>query len=421
MAEAVKQGEIPLLQRSQVGKRLRARRLAVGISQKALARSAGISASYLNLIEHDRRRIGTATLAKLASALDIKPEALTIEAEPDQLVATQAASDVETENTESFAQQFPGWAAVVTKQAQQIAQLKGQISALSDRMGHDPLLAGALHQVLSAVTSIRSTASILVDGAGDRDWERRFHKNVHDESKRLTEVSQALVTYLESEHPGRHDGEADQFLGAHDHHFPRLEAGQAQPVPNMSPAAREAVDAWFKQYRADALDLPKEQLVEAVAEAGFDLFGLSQSLGGTIPLIMRRLATLPPRETKAAIGLLVCDAAGAVVFHKPVAGFDLVRSGGACPNWPIFEALGQPGHLRQAVVVLPEANAPRLTAQAIAEVVPNRRMDLPPRLQATMIVFADAPTAEPRHVGTTCSLCQHEGCDARRVPVAQLL
>ena len=39
------------------GSRVRERRLALGMRQADLARDAGISASYLNLIEHNRRRV----------------------------------------------------------------------------------------------------------------------------------------------------------------------------------------------------------------------------------------------------------------------------------------------------------------------------------------------------------------------------
>ena len=40
------------------GTRIRERRIMTGLKQADLARNLGISASYLNLIEHNRRRIG---------------------------------------------------------------------------------------------------------------------------------------------------------------------------------------------------------------------------------------------------------------------------------------------------------------------------------------------------------------------------
>ncbi|WP_304951541.1 helix-turn-helix domain-containing protein, partial [Sulfitobacter sp.] len=40
------------------GSRIRERRVMAGLKQAELAQQSGISASYLNLIEHNRRRIG---------------------------------------------------------------------------------------------------------------------------------------------------------------------------------------------------------------------------------------------------------------------------------------------------------------------------------------------------------------------------
>ena len=49
-------------ERHMIGTRIRERRVLSGIRQNDLARRAGISPSYLNLIEHNRRRIGGKTL-----------------------------------------------------------------------------------------------------------------------------------------------------------------------------------------------------------------------------------------------------------------------------------------------------------------------------------------------------------------------
>ena len=43
---------------SLTGSRIRERRLALGVKQGALAQQVGVSASYLNLIEHNHRKIG---------------------------------------------------------------------------------------------------------------------------------------------------------------------------------------------------------------------------------------------------------------------------------------------------------------------------------------------------------------------------
>ena len=54
------------------GSRIRERRVALGLRQAEVALRAGISGSYLNLIEHNRRRIGGKVLLNIAAALEIR-------------------------------------------------------------------------------------------------------------------------------------------------------------------------------------------------------------------------------------------------------------------------------------------------------------------------------------------------------------
>ncbi|WP_330450505.1 hypothetical protein [Paracoccus marcusii] len=66
-------------------------------------------------------------------------------------------------------------------------------------MTRDPYLLTTLHEVLSAVTSVRSTAAILVEeGEISAEWRQRFHANLHQDSQRLSLTAQALVAYLDS-------------------------------------------------------------------------------------------------------------------------------------------------------------------------------------------------------------------------------
>ena len=52
--------------RAPIGFRIRNRRKSMGLSQVALARQVGISASYLNLIEASKRDVGGALMQRIA-------------------------------------------------------------------------------------------------------------------------------------------------------------------------------------------------------------------------------------------------------------------------------------------------------------------------------------------------------------------
>ncbi len=132
------------------GSRIRERRVMAGQKQADLAKRIGISASYLNLIEHNRRRIGGKLLLNIAAALGVEPTALTEGAEA-ALIATlrEAADDArlsgpEATRADEFAGRFPGWADVLATAQRRIATLERTVETLTDRLAHDPHLAAPL-------------------------------------------------------------------------------------------------------------------------------------------------------------------------------------------------------------------------------------------------------------------------------------
>ncbi len=237
---------------SYTGDRIRERRLGRGIRQSDLSRRVGISASYLNLIEHNRRKIGGKLLLALADALGVPASALAEGADEELLDALREAaepgrSDAPVEEPASLVARFPGWARIAAAQHRRIAALERTVEGLSDRLAHDPVLADNLHDILSAVTSVRSTASILNQTPDiDPQWRARFHANLHQDSTRLAETAQSLVSYFDA--LAKEDTSfsapmerVEAYLAARDHHLPELESGglefgrentgQSQSVP----------------------------------------------------------------------------------------------------------------------------------------------------------------------------------------------
>lgn len=418
------------------GSRIRDRRLARGMRQADLARAAGISASYLNLIEHNRRRIGGKVLNDIARHLEVDPAVLA-EGATERLVAeletAARAARVPVDPAEpavDFASRYPGWAALVSVQASRIEALEDRVAALNDRIAHDPQLESALHEVLSVVTSIRSTSSILVGSDGlDRDWETRFYRNIFDDSLRLAESSQALASYLEApeQGPGGSLGPLEEvwdWLDARGHHIPELETGVADvdavhaEIDWPSAGAAELARDWLRRYHDDAKALPLADFAPRAARLGCHPGALSQETGAPLSRVMRRLANLPDDAADGlpARGIAICDGAGALRHHKTIAGIDLPRSAPGCPLLPLYVALTQPSRPIRSVVAMPGGAAPRLTAYAVSEVIPDAGFDIPPSVEATMLLVADAPEAPALPVGRTCRICPRTECRARREP-----
>ena len=94
------------------GTRLRERRVALALRQADLAETVGISASYLNLIEHNRRRIAEPLLARLAEALGQPMQSFQEGVGGTILEDLRAAAarqpGAELDRSEDFAGRFPG-------------------------------------------------------------------------------------------------------------------------------------------------------------------------------------------------------------------------------------------------------------------------------------------------------------------------
>lgn len=409
-----------------LGARLRDLRQQRGLRQAQLADMAGLSASYLNLLEHGRRRISARAQQRLAQALQVSPEALSETIGADRVSRLQAAaqaSGVTAARTEDLVVRHPDWSQVILDQAERLDVQQRQITALSDRLTHDPQLAAALHEVLSAVTSIRSTASILAQGGDlDADWQRRFHNNIFDDARRLAQSTSEMIGGLElREAEGLSAVDmAETYLTAH----PELVTGRVELDDDALPAgAMVVLRYWLEQIRQDEAQLPLQQLAAPARACGYDPFALLALAGGDLALVLRRLAALSRSGDHPPMGIAICDGAGAVLFREPVEQIALPRGGMACPLWPIFTALSRPG---QPVVTHARLDGgPRLRLWAVADLRLQDDPTQPPVVRAVMLIRPDPEPPEPSdlQVGPGCGVCARTDCAARRssqVPAAGL-
>ncbi|MEE2860251.1 MAG: helix-turn-helix transcriptional regulator, partial [Pseudomonadota bacterium] len=189
------------------GTRIRERRMALSRRQADLARAVGISPAYLNLIEHNRRPVSAELVERLAAELEVPADELAEGREEVRIAALReaavhpaaAGSVPELDQVAEFLARFPGWAALLIAHARRAGALERQLVDLSDRMTQDPYMLTTMHEVLSAVTAVRSTAAILVEEDEIApEWRQRFHANLHQDSQRLSLTAQSLVAYLDS-------------------------------------------------------------------------------------------------------------------------------------------------------------------------------------------------------------------------------
>lgn len=421
------------------GSRIRERRSIAGMRQADLARQVGISASYLNLIEHNRRRIGGKLLLDIAQELGVEPSMLTQGAEA-ALIATlrEAAADAgavaaEVDRADEFAGRFPGWAEVLAAGHRRIASLERAVETLSDRLTHDPHLAASLHEVLSTAAAIRSTASILAEtGELEQEWRDRFHRNLNEDSLRLAESSKALVAYLDEsdateERRGAPQEEVEAFVARNAFHFVRIEEGGADPdqlvrdAPELtSQAARQIAREVLLRYAEDVRSMPLAAFGDALGQLGLDPMALAGAFNVALSAVFRRLAAMPASVLPGEVGLVVCDASGSILYRKQIEGFALPRFGASCPLWPVFTALSRPMMpIRRRVSQLGRS-AMLFDCMAVAQPVGTPGFEEDPLFQSTMLILpvtggkGDEAAVQP--VGSSCRVCPRSNCRARREP-----
>lgn len=418
------------------GTKLRDRRLAAGLRQADVAARAGISASYLNLIEHNRRKVTPEVMERLADALQIDRTALDEGKDAalvEDLRAAAARSGAagetgaEVERVEDFVGRFPGWAALLAALDSRGRALERAVEALNDRMTHDPHLSQSLHELLSSLSAVRATAAILAETPDlEPDWAARFHQNLHQDSERLAAGAEALVGFLDAGQGIEEQGiaapqeEVEDWLqtrgwGLSDTDLTEAAGGGgigAEIAGLASSAARSLARAHVERARADAATMPEVTFRVALAELGPDPLALAERFDTSPLSAMRRLAGVAALQA----GLVACDGSGTLTFRKPATGFPLPRFGSACPLWPLYAALGRPMQPFEARVQMAGQSDRRHKVIAWAETRHPLGLRGPELREAAMLILPDEGTGPVTRIGSSCRVCARGDCPARREP-----
>ena len=222
--------------RAPIGFRISNRRKSLKISQAALARLVGISPSYLNLIENNKRDIGGALLNRVAQHLSIDIDELAGQTEQKLLQDLEEAfADPMVESLpfrpderRELVAQYPASAAALARMHRAYSAAVASADAYADRLRSDPLLGQLLHQILSGVTAIRSSAEILEDVADLDEAERqRFVAAIGRDARALADVARNLIGQFETSSENRRSvspaREIDDLIIEQNNHFPELE------------------------------------------------------------------------------------------------------------------------------------------------------------------------------------------------------
>ncbi|MEM1276358.1 MAG: short-chain fatty acyl-CoA regulator family protein [Pseudomonadota bacterium] len=418
------------------GIRIRERRRAVGITQATLAERMGISASYLNLIERNKRGIAGHLIRRAADELDLRVEDLDGSAERrliDQLRDLSADPRLrelspETELAGEFTGRYPGWARTLSALARSERESSTLADALADRLTHDPFLGESVHKMLTHIAALRSISEILEtvpDVGGDQ--LRRFHAILADESMKLSEVGEALAAYFDKAHTDARAvtplDEVEALFEDHANRFDAIEADGLAAIdaillaaPQMNTAsARSRARRALEDYARDVV-ATGPAFAERARMAGYDLDLLVAQTGLEADVICRRLTALP--EDQPQIGYLVANAAGSILDLRPIPGFHPTRGAGLCPLWILARAAQVPGRAHRQLVGFP--NGQRFVFVARARPTGIAKFGTTQHYLTDMMILSEedaaktvyAPNSEIKAdpVGLSCRICPRESC-----------
>lgn len=424
--------------RSLTGTRIRERRRGKNLSQTELARQVGISSSYLNLIEHNRRGIAGKTLLAIAENLGVDARSLSEGADQAHIMQLrEAAANVpsagaEVDRLEEFIGRFPGWARLIDEFQSQNKFLNESLLALSDRLTHDPFFAEAIHMMVSNITAIHSTAGILSEGDDvPPDMRRMFLDNLSAESARLAKTAGDLIGHFDTpeqpEQLGTRSSAVDRFFETNGFYLEALEnreTGLGDLLDDAGPLSdfdRADLTAALTEYRDMARALPLEGFLDRCRTLAFDPLRLAADQSVPLETVFRRLAHMPAAEGLPEFGFLKIDGSGGVLFRKQLTTLNLPKFSSGCPLWPVYRSFGQPGQPMRAMMNTPTGES--FLTFSVAKQQPVNIFGLPPSLTASMIFTTDfaafLPKAERQtlaqlDVGLHCTVCPRPECSARR-------
>lgn len=439
--------------RALIGRTVRRLRQERGVAQQALAARLGISASYLNLIEHDQRAVTATLLIKLTEALQVDIAALSglrekaletglrevlsdpllgLDQVPEDEIATLAGSAPNAGR--AMLALYRAWR-VAREDSGGIALPTGRRILLPTEEARDFFHDHANHfAVLEAkaeaiATEMRTDAPSEMNHAVAQRLREKHGLAVtvtalatalrrYDAAGRRLELSEALPRESRGFHL------AFQLM--------LLEAGEAvqAALGGFEPSSTEAaalIRIGLLNYAAGALLMPYAPFLAAARDLRHDVEALAARFGVSFEQACHRLTTLQ-REGMRGVPFffLRVDPAGNVDKRFSAAGFPFARFGGSCPKWIVHHGFATPGTVQVQLAQLPDGGAFLCFARTV-QGAPTRWGE-PPAVQvvgmgcdvsrAAEVVYGDGLDLDRAMVGIglSCRLCDRADCRSRAFP-----
>jgi predicted transcriptional regulator/transcriptional regulator with XRE-family HTH domain len=453
---------------TRLGAKVKALRRREGLSQKELADRLGISASYLNLIEHNRRPLPASLLIKLARSFQIDLESFAVE--DDERVVSDLleifsdpmfeADSLTAAEVKEFATQTPHVARAVLALYDQYRNSRESVDSLSSQMSDAQELAGfdrsrmPSEEVSDLIQRNKNYFPDLELGAEQLwreaqldindmyTWLVRYLENTHLITVKVMKVS-AMNGAVRRFDPNRRVLMLSEVLAPRSRNFQlahQIGLNTQDPIldriaedPRLtSDESRALAKVALANYFAGAVLMPYAQFLEAAEAERYDVELLGHRFRTSFEQVCHRLTTLQrPGAEGVPFHFLRVDIAGNISKRFTNSGIRFARFSGVCPRWNVFAAFLTPGMIRTQLSRMPDGTAYFCIARTEAK--GRGRFRQPYTMHAITIgcevkhakklVYTDGmdlenlDTAVP--VGVTCRLCERLDCEQRALPPIQ--
>jgi predicted transcriptional regulator/transcriptional regulator with XRE-family HTH domain len=438
--------------RALIGRTVHRLRTARDLSQQALATRLGISASYLNLIEHDQRAVTASLLIKLGETLRVDLAALSgnaerqleasmreafadpvlgAEAVPEAEVAALAASSPTA--ARAVLALYRAWR-VAREDAAGIALPSGRRILLPNEEARDLFDARSNHfppleQAAEAIAAELGAAPAETNHA-IAERLRRSHgvtvavQHLDGAVRRYDPATRVLVLSETLARESRGFQMAFQLALLEGRDAVETVLREAAPA---SPESAMLIRVGLLNYAAGALVMPYAPFLTAAQALRHDVVALAARFGVSFEQACNRLATLQrPGARGVPFFFVRVDPAGNVSKRFSAAGFPFARFGGSCPRWVVHTAFAVPGTIQVQVAELPDGTAFLCFARTVTR--PAARWGDPAPVHVVAmgcavahagdVVYADGLDLERAKVGIglSCRLCDRPDCRSRAFP-----
>lgn len=450
---------------NRLGAKVRTLRRRENLSQAQMADRLNISASYLNLIENNRRPLPAQVLIKLAQVFHVDLHSFATD-EDARMVADlyEAFADPLFENdpltsvdVREMVQSSPAAARAVLSLYHAYQSARQSAESLASRLSEGEQLSAVEHthipsEEVGELIQRRGNYFPELEEGAERLWR--------DAKLDDDDLYRGLVRHLERQHNVQvrvaRWGADPNTLRRFDRHKRLLTLSELLPTRsrNFQLASqiclldhKQTLDALIQDerlstdesrslarvalanYFAAAVLMPYEPFLRAAREERYDIDVVGRRFRVGFEQVCHRLTTLRrPGSEGVPFHMIRIDVAGNISKRYSGSGIRFARFSGACPRWNVFAAFLTPGMIRLQISKMPDGIIYFCLARTIQKDSggyhaqhPVQAIGLGCQVQyARELVYSDGvdlrnPTTTIP-VGVTCRLCERTDCEQRAFP-----